>query len=84
MVSAWTDTEAQARWEAYEAWMRDNVAALDLWLDAQGAARRFGPGCGSAEFEGHDWRQKVRDRLWTHPHWRDEVDRLPKGTDCEH
>lgn len=33
------------------------------WLDYMLAQHRLGPGCGSAECEGPDWREQVRWRM---------------------
>jgi hypothetical protein len=39
-------------------------ARLDAWLTfMRTTRRRFGPGCGYAEFEGDDWRDQVRWRM---------------------
>lgn len=35
---------------------------FDEWLTAMQVKRRFGLGCGSAEFEGRNWRDEVRWR----------------------
>jgi len=38
-----------------------NWSHFDAWCDQMREKRLLGPGCGSAEFEGPDWREQA---LW--------------------